>query len=97
MQKTSQNNRRDTSFTLNDPPDGESRLKSEYVLLERKYERLVQKEKRMQVWSPICFNFTSCQLFGYFVNDWMVEKAVRILKLYCNISKLLLMNFTALK
>lgn len=55
MQKTSQNTRRDTSFTLNESTDGESRIKSEYVLLERKYERLVQKEKRLQVW-VICIN-----------------------------------------
>ncbi|XP_067934246.1 kinesin-like protein KIF28 [Watersipora subatra] len=49
LQKTSQITRRDTSFSLNTAGnDSDSRLKSEFVLLERKYERLLQKEKRLQ-------------------------------------------------
>ena len=42
--------RRDTTFSLNNSMnENDNRLKSEYVLLERKYDRLLQKEKRLQV------------------------------------------------
>jgi len=49
MQKTSSNQRRDTSFSLAHDADQDSKIKSEFALLERKYERLLQKEKRLQV------------------------------------------------
>lgn len=50
MQKTSQATRRDTSFSLKaGGGSDDGKLKSEYVVLERKYERLLQKEKRLQV------------------------------------------------
>lgn len=54
MQKTSQATRRDTSFSLKaGGTTDDSKLKSEYVVLERKYERLAQKEKRLQVQLPL--------------------------------------------
>ena len=58
MQKTSQANRRDTSFSLKAGISvDESKLKSDYVVLERKYERLLQKEKRLQVTYAPCLSF----------------------------------------
>ena len=42
-------NRRNTSFALDNNSTDTSQIKSDYALLCRKYERLVSKEKRMQV------------------------------------------------
>ena len=41
--------RRDTKFSLSVQEDTDSKMKSDYIMLERKYERLVEKERRLQV------------------------------------------------
>ena len=47
MQKPSINNR-NTAFAV-DLNNDQSQLKADFLLLQRKYERLEQKERRMQV------------------------------------------------
>ena len=49
MNEQSGINRRQTGMPGSEPQDEMTQLKSELVLMKRKYERLVKKEARLQV------------------------------------------------
>ena len=59
-----ENGRRNTIFSQESPMADQSHLKTEIVLMQRKYERLLQKERRMIV-SPILWYFI-LKSFGEF-------------------------------
>ena len=53
MGTAAENGRRNTIFAQESPVADQSHLKTEIVLMQRKYERLLQKERRMIVSSTL--------------------------------------------